>query len=136
MAISEEERKERFKEAPKGTYSFLETHDGFETGIFGTQEDGTLYAEPFLCINKEVTCDETGGSCMAFRLVRWEGEGLLDVMGHITDRDEIVRLFMQIDTKVDGKTLYGYPHIQPSIESAMTEVKSLLPKVDLQKNQP
>lgn len=123
---SEKEPRRQFQKAPEGTYNFLEQYNGFETGggLFGAL-DGWVrsYPQPFLLIEKEEVCDETGGSCMAFRLIRREGKNLLDIHGHITDNDEIVFL----DRVIRKKGIRPPFWQKPDITVAMSEIRAIVP---------
>lgn len=119
--------RKQYSKAPEGTYRWLEQYSGFERGDSRMAEGetfSTAFKSPLLVIRKEEVCKETGGSCMAFRLIRNnEGDGCLDFHGHITDQDEIV--FLYIDIFREG-IRSSFPQ-QTDINRAISEIRALVP---------
>src|SRR3989344_7154148 len=122
--LSEQEPRRQFQKSPEGTFKFLEQN----SGTWGIPEGKAWFSKdmsPFLAIGKEEVCEETGGSCMAFCLVKSERKDLLVIQGHITNNDEIVFLYKYVVTKEKD-----IPHTlpqEPNITEAMSEIRAIVP---------
>lgn len=121
---SEQEPRGQFQKSPEGTFKFLEQN----IGSWGIPEGKPWLSEdmsPYLAIAKEEICEETGGSCMAFCLIKSERKNLLVIQGHITDKNDIVFLYKYIATR--GKRISPtFPQV-PDITEAMSEIRTIVP---------
>ena len=121
---SEQEPREQFQKAPEGTFKFLERN----SGTWGIPDGKPWFSDdmsPYLAIGKEKICEETGGSCMAFCLIKREGKDFLFTQGHITDKDEIVFLYKYNITRIEGVS-HNLPQ-DPNITGAMAEIRAIVP---------